>query len=62
MFGQDQTSYQPAFEKFIDTLHMADRDRVRARLEQAICDSASFEYDARIVTPAGEVRNVITKG
>jgi hypothetical protein len=41
---------------------MADRDRVRARLEQAICDSASFEYDARIVTPAGEVRNVITKG
>lgn len=62
IFGQDQKSYQPDFEKFIEIIHASDRDRVRARLEQAICDSASFEYDARIVTPAGKIRNVITKG
>lgn len=62
IFGQDQKSYQPDFEKFIDTVHASDRDRVQARLEQAIYDSASFEYDARIVTPDGKIRNVITKG
>ncbi len=62
IFGQDPTSYQPDFAKFIETVHASDRDRVRSRLEQAICDSASFEYDARVVTPSGSIRNVITKG
>ncbi|MBT6959855.1 MAG: PAS domain-containing protein, partial [Rhodospirillaceae bacterium] len=62
IFGQDLKSYQPDFEKFIETHHASDRDRVQARLEQAIGDAASFEYDARIVTPDGQIRNVITKG
>lgn len=62
IFGQDQESYQPNFERFITAFYDVDRSRVRDCLEQSVREPANFEFDARIVTPSAELRNVIIKG
>lgn len=62
IFGQDVGSYQPTFEQFVETFYEVDRTRVQARLDQSIRESEAFEFDARIKTPAGALRNIIAKG
>lgn len=62
IFGQDSASYQPTFERFVATFYEVDRTRVQARLDQSIRESETFEFDARIKTPTGALRNIIAKG
>jgi signal transduction histidine kinase len=61
IYGQDFLSFQPTYDRFVDTIHGADRDRVQANLETAVCNATSFECDARIIRPDGQIRNIITK-
>ncbi len=61
IYGQDLLSFQPTYDRFVDTIHGADRDRVQANLETAVCNATSFECDARIIRPDGQIRNIITK-
>lgn len=62
IFGQNSDSYQPSFESFVATFYDVDRTRVQARLDQSIRDSEAFEFDARIKTQSGALRNIIAKG
>lgn len=62
IFGQDAGSYQPTFEQFVATFYDVDRTRVQARLDQSILKAEAFEFDARIKTPSGDLRNIIAKG
>lgn len=62
IFGQSPESYQPTFRLFLDAIHGADRDRVKDHIDAAVVNVESFECDARIVRPDGQIRNIITKG
>ncbi len=62
IYGQDAATFSPTFQSFLDQFHASDRDRVQAHLRQATEQKSSFEFDARIVTPCGFVRNIIAKG
>ena len=46
----------------LDFYHDEDRPRIEAAIERAISDAESYEFEARLVTPSGETRWVLTRG
>jgi PAS domain S-box-containing protein len=64
--GFEPQSFVPDVQRFIDTIHPDDRDRVRGILAIALEDHQPFSYDFRIVRPDGSERfsqargNVVT--
>ena len=62
IFGRDPKSFEPNQPAFLTAIHPQDLDRIQNHFDQARSDGSSFEFDARIVTPAGAIRNIIAKG
>jgi PAS domain S-box-containing protein len=60
--GWDPGIAKPTFSWMLGIYHAEDRGRVAQLLHQAVLAAAPFEFDARVVRPGGEVRNVIVKG
>ena len=62
IFGRDPETFQPDFPSFLSFVHSDDLRRTQSHFDKACADGASFEFDTRIITPAGAVRNIIAKG
>ena len=62
IFGREPATFQPVYQSFLAQFHASDRDRVESHLREAMTHRDAFEFDARIVTPSGFVRNIIAKG
>ena len=52
----------PPLESAIEAYHPDDRDMVDSSLSNCIENGVEFEFDARIITPQGEVRHVNSRG
>ena len=52
----------PEFPVFANSYHPDDRDRVAAIVAKAMLDGEPFEYEARLLTPAGDERRVHSRG
>lgn len=47
---------QTAFDKFIQSIHPEDKERVQLLIDQAVEDGTSLQLEYRIILPDGEVR------
>ncbi len=56
LFGVPPEEFDGTFEAFAACLHPDDRERVREVTEAALRDRDSFDFDARVLRPSGEVR------
>lgn len=52
----------PAYADAINAYHPDDRAFVSSIIERAITDHQGFEFRARIITPDGEIRHVLSRG
>ena len=55
-------TFSPTLETAMAFYHPDDADRVRGLVDKALNDNESFEYEARIVRPSGEIRLVKSVG
>ena len=55
-------TFSPTLETAMAFYHPDDADRVRGLVDKALNDNQSFEYEARIVRPSGEIRLVKSVG
>jgi diguanylate cyclase (GGDEF)-like protein/PAS domain S-box-containing protein len=56
MAGLLPGEFQQTYETFLETVHPDDRELVHRVVRKALETGTSFEYDARIVRPSGELR------
>ncbi|MBL8629597.1 MAG: PAS domain-containing protein [Rhodospirillaceae bacterium] len=59
--GREPTGAAPNDETCWDVVHPDDRDMVLAAFDRASASKSPVEFDARLLRPSGEVRNVIIK-
>lgn len=59
--GRDPASFTPTYDNSRDVVHPDDRDTVTSQFDRAIASRSIIEFDARLIRPKGEVRNVIIK-
>jgi PAS domain S-box-containing protein len=62
IYGLEPREIPASFEAFLHHVHPDDTERVRAINEAAIRSGQSFEYQARILRPNGEVRHYHSRG
>jgi len=62
IYGLDPQEIPASFEAFMQLVHPDDAPRVRAFNEAAVRSGQSFEYQARILRPDGEVRHYHSRG
>jgi PAS domain S-box-containing protein len=62
VLGFDPAGGQPRFEPFFQRIHPDDRARTLEQLESASREEREFEFDYRIVHPAGGIRDIHTVG
>jgi PAS domain S-box-containing protein len=60
--GYEPQSFDPSFDRAIEMIHPADRERIKAVLARAKQDLKPFHYESRIVRPDGDVRVCDTNG
>ena len=61
IFGEKLT-FKPSYESFIASFHPDDRKSVSKAVADALADIEPYEVAARLMTPAGETRDVHLKG
>lgn len=54
--GRDPLQWTPTLDSFLDSLHPDDREAVASALASVVAGGESFEVDARLVRPDGQVR------
>ncbi len=59
--GRDPASFRPDRRGAIAAHHPDDRDRVNACFRQALETGEGFSYEARILRPSGEVRQIFVR-
>lgn len=59
--GRDPAEFTPDYEAFLSVLHPEDRPLVAAQFDRTLSGRGAIEFDARLVRPSGEIRNVIFK-
>jgi PAS domain S-box-containing protein len=59
--GRDPASFSPSYDHCWDVVHPDDRDMLVASFDRAAESKTPVEFDARLLRPNGEVRNVIFK-
>ena len=62
IYGLEPQEIPASFEAFMEHVHPDDAARVRAINEAAVRSGESFEYQARILRPDGEVRHYHSRG
>ncbi len=62
IYGLHETGYLPNLDTAIDAYVPEDRERVRQNFERVIAARGSYELDARIMRPNGEIREVRARG
>ncbi|MBL8642926.1 MAG: PAS domain-containing protein, partial [Rhodospirillaceae bacterium] len=59
--GRDPATFALTPDRCWDVVHPDDREMLRGAFDRAAQSKASIEFDARLLRPGGEVRNVIFK-
>jgi PAS domain S-box-containing protein len=62
IYGLDPSEHVASYEAFLTQAHPADRGALRVAIEQAVLEGEPFEHEGRVVTPAGQVRWVRSRG
>jgi PAS domain S-box-containing protein len=62
LFGLRRRSFGGTYQAYIDLIHPQDRERVEARLQQALDRASRFEVEHRIERPDGSVRWLASRG
>jgi len=62
IYGLEPGSREITYDTFLELVHPEDRDRVKARVEEAYASGAPFEIEHRIVRPDGELRTLHAHG
>ncbi|MCJ2123026.1 GAF domain-containing hybrid sensor histidine kinase/response regulator [Methylobacterium sp. J-077] len=60
--GRDPRGPAPALSEFSQIYHPDDRERLEGVVTDAIARGASFDFEARLLRPDGEVRDVVVRG
>ncbi|MCJ2056545.1 ATP-binding protein [Methylobacterium sp. J-048] len=60
--GRDPLGPAPALSEFSQIYHPDDRERLEGIVTDAIARGASFDFEARLLRPDGEVRDVVVRG
>ncbi|MCJ2086754.1 PAS domain-containing protein [Methylobacterium sp. E-005] len=60
--GRDPGTPPPRLDAFAQLYHPDDRARLEAIVADAIARRASFDFDARLLRPDGEIRHVVVRG
>lgn len=58
----DPATITPTLEMAVDVYHADDRERVVSLVEAAMENGEPFAFEARIIRPSGEVRQVVSRG
>ncbi len=59
IFGRNPETFVPTRDGFLETIHRADLERVRARIQAAIQSGKPYQIEHRIILPGGNERIVI---
>jgi diguanylate cyclase (GGDEF)-like protein/PAS domain S-box-containing protein len=60
--GLTKQDYAPSFETAVDAFHPDDRAMILAAVERAVAERVGYEWEARLVRPDGQIRNVLSRG
>uniref|UniRef100_UPI00135A11CE PAS domain-containing protein n=1 Tax=Raoultella sp. 18105 TaxID=2681437 RepID=UPI00135A11CE len=60
--GRDPRKPAPPLAAFSQVYHPDDRERLEGIVADAIARGASFDFEARLLRPDGEVRDVVVRG
>jgi PAS domain S-box-containing protein len=62
ILGFERGRVTPSFRTFVERIHPADRDMVRARIHATVHENATHKFDFRLLLPDGSERIVWTDG
>jgi PAS domain S-box-containing protein len=62
LWGLEPQSVALTYERYLDSVHPADRDRVRTIVEQVVESATPFDFEHRIVLPDDSVRWIHASG
>jgi PAS domain S-box-containing protein len=63
IYGYPPDEFKPSsYEEFLERVHPDDRERVRSTLDTAVAAGEPYEFEFRIVRPAGDIRWIHAKG
>jgi PAS domain S-box-containing protein len=60
--GIDPAAFTPNYPVAFKIYHPDDRDKAREQVDNAFAAATTFEFDARVLRPDGEIRRVIVRG
>lgn len=62
LFGHAPGDFEPSFERWLDGIHPADRERARSIVEQSYAEKKPYEFEHRVVHPDGTIGHVLCRG
>ncbi|WP_158611777.1 diguanylate cyclase domain-containing protein [Guyparkeria sp. SCN-R1] len=62
IFGYEPGEITPSYERFLEAVHPADRERVRAAIEGALTSGIPYNVEHRIYRKNGRVRYIQSRG
>lgn len=62
IYGLDPKSFSASFEGYLERVHPADRNRVRATIEKAMLDRGEFSFEERVIRPDNGIRTLHSEG
>lgn len=62
IYGRDPATFAPTFDSFLASVYEADRERIRAAIDEALDTRQPFRFEERIMRPDGSIRVLISKG
>jgi len=62
IFGLEPSAVEPSDDRFLQTLHPEDRERITEMIQQALAKEPRFQIDCRIIWPNGELRHAVCQG
>lgn len=62
IFGYEPDEITPSYERFLDAVHPADWERVRAAVERALAGGVPHNVEHRICRKNGRVRYIQSRG
>lgn len=62
IYGLDEREFGASFEAYLARVHPHDREKVKARIAEALAGLSAMTFEERIVRPSGEVRHLRSWG
>jgi len=62
ILGLEPSAVEPSEDRFLQTLHPEDRERITETIQQALAKEPRFQIDCRIIWPNGELRHAVCQG